>query len=538
MTPHKSKQLSADTKLTDPSSQTGVSRRTLLQSAVVLLGSAALIANPMGAFAKDSKTIVVAVPQYPSALEPILRNNTSTLQTIYSVYDRLLTIDFRTGELSPGLAESWEKINDTTYEFVLRDGLKFSDGSPVTASDVVFSFSDERILGPQGDGATVASQYHRTIEAVEALDDKIVRVMLKRVDPTILFKLGGWGTEIVSEKAFRAVGGWDGWADSPVGAGPYRIADHRQDEYLILEANEYYWRGEAPFERIEFRVIPESVVRVSGLIAGDFDLTTFVSPDQIAQINGADELGVVGGPAQNVRFLGFFQTEGVFTDPIVRRAVTHAIDRDLIVESIWRGRTEVAPGFQHPVYGDLFLEDIKPPKYDPDLARSLLEESSYNGEEVIYRTQTSAYPLELETAQIILEMLRAIGFNIRLKVLENWAQVKKEPTGSALFNSSALIAWPDPTGGMLRRFGPDLPFSKPPYTWINDEFYKLAEEFAVEPDLERRRAIHQRLQDIWQNEDPGGTVLFYNALFYGKKDEVSWEPLPTLYGGYGPFEQS
>ena len=513
-------------------------RRHLTPFTAILLGSLAVSVPGPTAWAQNADdTLVVAVPQSPSALEPVLRNNTSTLQTIYSVFDRLLTVDFHTGQVHPGLAESWVRIDLTTYEFTLREGVTFHDGTPLTVEDVVFSFSDERIEGPDGSRIATAMQYHGTIDTVEAVDERTVRVTTTQVDPTILIKLGGWGTEIVSQDAFEAMNGWEGWVDGPVATGPYRIVENRPDEFLILEAHDDYWRGTPQFERIEFRVVPESVVRINGLLAGDFDMITFVAPDQIPQIAQTEGFEVVGGSIQNVRKLTFFQTEGVFTDPVLRRAVSQAIDRQLIVDSIWQGLTEVAPGLQHPALGDLFLADLTAPAYDPDLARSLIERSSYDGELITYRTQTAAYPLELETAQIILEMLRAVGLNVELQVVENWDQVSAEPVASVLSNNSSLIAWPDPTGGLLRRYGPGTVHDRGAYFWRNEEFNALATEYRVTDDLAQRQDMHRRMLEIWQVEDPAAVALFYNALFYGKRDDVRWQPLPSLYAAYGPFEQ-
>ena len=508
-----------------------------IRTALIAICVFSLPSAPANAESPDD-VLIVAVPQSPGALEPVLRNNTSTLQTVFSVYDRLLTVDFRTGEIAPGLAESWEQIDATTYEFTLRDGVTFHDGGPVTVDDVIFSFSEERTQGPGGEGATVAHQYHGSIESVEAIDERTVRISLNQIDPTILIKLGGWGTEIVSKAAFEAAGGWDGWNNGPVATGPYRIVEHVQDEILVLEAHDDYWRGEPPYDRIEFRVVPESVVRLNGLLAGDFDMITFVSPDQIPQIEEAEGFEVVGGAIQNVRMLSFFLTEGLLADPLIRRAISHAIDRELIVATIWQGRTEVAPSLQHPVFGELFLQDVAAPAYDPDLARTLLEEAGYDGSEIVYRTQTAAYPLELQTSQIILEMLRAVGLNVRLEVVENWAQVEAEPTASTLVNNSTLIAWPDPTGGLLRRYGAGMFHDRDPWTWRNDEFNALAAEFRTAAELDRRLEIHGRLLEIWEKEDPAATVLFYNALFYGKRTDIDWAPLPTLYAAYGPFEQA
>ncbi|SDR45242.1 peptide/nickel transport system substrate-binding protein [Rhizobiales bacterium GAS113] len=508
-----------------------LTRRQTLQFGALLFAGASF--PTLGRAADAPKNLIVAIPQSPAALEPVLKNNTATVQTIFSVYDRLLAIDFKTGEVRPGLAESWEKIDPRTFEFKLRQGVKFHDGGEMTAEDVAFSFSKERISGPK-DGISVAAQYHRTIEKVELVDPNTVRFTTNQIDPAFLLKVGGWSAEIVSKKAFEAGGGWKNWATKPIGAGPYKIVENRQDEILILDAHKDYWGGSPAFERIEFRIVPEAVVRVNGLLAGDFHIATSLNPDQIDQVNAAPGLEIVGGPIQNVRTLNFATSNGILKDVRLRRAISHAIDRDGIVQSIWQNRTVVPHGFQDPAYGNTYLDDARVPTYDPDLAHKLIAEAGYKGEEIVYRSQSSAYPLELQTSQIIVEMLRDVGLNVRLEVKESWDQVYTKPIESIIWNESTLFAWPDPTGGLIRLYGSAGQFQRDPFNWSADEFNKVAGEFESTDDLKKRQELHRRLLDIVEHENPPCTVLFDNALFYGKRKNIPWAPYPTLYVDYGP----
>lgn len=505
-------------------------RRQTLKLGSLALATAAI---PQFSHAAAPKALIVAVPQSPLALEPVMRNNTSTLQTIYSVYDRLLRIDLATGKLNPGLATSWKKIDALTHEFSLRPDVKFHDGSAMTASDVVFSFSKTRTAGPK-EGVSVAGQYQRTIASVVAVNPMTVRIATIDPDPAILLKLAGWTTEVVSQKAFEAAGGWEGWAKKPIGTGPYRIVENRQDELLVLEAHAGYWGGVPPFSRIEFRVVPEAVVRANGLIAGDFHIATLLSPDQVDQINGNKDLESAGGAIQNIRTLNFATASGVLSSLQLRQAISHAIDRTALVESVWEGRTSVPSGFQDPAFGDLFLSDVNVPAYDPELARSLIKKSGYKNEPIAYRAQTSAYPLELQTSQIIVEMLREVGLNVQLEIKENWDQVYQKPFQSVIWNESTLFAWPDPSGGLIRLYGASGQFQRDPFSWKDETFNKLAAQFQTTEDASTRKNLSKQLIQIVQTDNPPCTPLFYNALFYGKRKDIAWAPYPSLYADFGP----
>ncbi|MCG8639751.1 MAG: ABC transporter substrate-binding protein [Desulfobacterales bacterium] len=499
----------------------------------LLCGTALLIlfAMPFTALAqKLPKAITVAVPQSPLALDPIVANSTSTQQSIFSVYDRLLYTSYTKAgniELQPGLAESWRQIDDLTYEFVLRPGVRFHDGKTMTADDVVFSFGPERQEG--FGGRSVAKQYFNSLKKVSVVDPLKVRFVLKHHDAAFLAKLGGWGAEIVSAKAFSEAGGWNGWSIKPIGTGPYKISEYRQDEILVLDVHDGYWGDRPPFSKIRLRVVPETSVRINGLLAGDFDMATLINPSHFDRIQSQNDFKVIGGPIQNIRTSAYITEGGVLSNLKIRQAISHAIDRQAIIDAIWNRQTRIPAGFQHPCIGNTYLEDIQVPAYDPDQARRLVKNAGYNGELIRYKSQTAAYPLELETSQIIVEMLRDVGLNVKLEVKENWSQVQEMPSGEVILNSSTLYAWPDQTGGLLRLWGPNGIFQKSPYSWVNQEFNDIYSKYGREKDISKRREMNRRLQAIYQVEESFGTVLFYQALFYAARTDLPWGPTPALH---------
>ncbi len=510
-----------------------LTRRTALKGAAAAAAAGTIPASAARAQAAP-RSIVVALPVYPVTMAPVLNNFTPTLRTQYNVFDTLLMLDFQNNmAVQPGLAETWRRVDDRTMELQLRSGVRFHDGSPLTAEDVVFTFSETHLNGPEG-APTVHGQYQANIERVEALDDMTVRVTTRAPDPILGSRLAAWTTQIASRAAFDAAGGWSGWQHRPIGTGPYRIAEAETDVRLVLEAFEDYWGGAPPFDRIEFRVVSELAARVNGLRAGDYDLITDVMPDQFGQIEADPDLEVIGGPIANIRQINLDTTGPWLSDVRVRRAMSLAVDRDLIIESLWGGRVDVPRGFQHPAFGSLYIPDYPAPRFDPDEARQLLREAGYSGEPLQFRTQVDQYPAELETTQIVVEMYRQVGLEFEISVRENWGQMLETPIHAAI-NGSTFMAMPDPLGMLWRLYGPNGFAQARTGMWTNAEFNQIGARLESTIDPDERREIHRRMMDIVQFEDPPFVTLHNNGFFYGKRRDVPWQPYESYFMDFGPF---
>ena len=511
-----------------------ITRRKLLKGASAAVAAGAIA--PTAARAQMApRSIVVALPVYPVSLAPVLNNFTPTLRTQYNVFDTLLMLDFQDNmAVRPALAEEWRRVDDRTMDLRLRPGVRFHDGGLLTANDVAFTFSNVHLNG-SGDGApTVHGQYQANIERVEALDDLTVRVTTRAPDPILDTRLAAWTTQIASRAAFEAAGGWAGWQHAPIGTGPYRIADVETDVRLVLEAFEDYWGGEPPFSRIEFRVVSELAARINGLRAGDYDLITDVLPDQFAQIEADPELEVVGGPIANILSTNIDTYGPWLSDVRVRRAMSLAVDRDLIIETLWDGRVDVPSGFQHPAFGDLYMLDYPAPRSDPDEARRLLREAGYAGERLTYRTQVDQYPAELATTQILVEMFRNVGLEFEISVRENWSQILERPL-NAVWNGSTFMAMPDPLGMLWRLYGPSGFAQARARSWTNAEFNALGARLESTLNADDRRQINRRMMDIVQFDDPPFVILHNNGFFYGKRREVPWATYESYLMDFGPF---
>ena len=398
--------------------------------------------------------IVVAVQENPDLLDPFLVISNVSYRVQDNIYDYLINTDYLHDlKQTPMLATEWHRVDDLTLEFTLREGVKFHDGSEMTAEDVAFSFGPERIMSPQSRGYAPSRPFLGTIDRVEATGRYKVRVITKQPDPLIERRLAGWGAQIVSKKAFLAAKDWDAWGRAPVGTGPYKVTQLKSGESITLTAHDDYWAGKPPAASVKFLIVPEIAARMAGLAAGDYDLITEVPPDQFKSVESDPRMQVVGGPILNHRVLVYEKYNPQLADVHVRRALNLAIDRQLLVDTFWQGRVTVTRSMQLPSFGALYNPDRPFPAYDPAKARAELKLSKYDGTPIPYRCIGSDYyPNEVATAQALIAMWKDVGINVELVLKENFAQVYAPP-GRGIANTSDTALYPDPVSELWRRYG-------------------------------------------------------------------------------------
>ena len=498
-----------------------MNRRTAFQ----LIGASAgvvLLGAPQISFGQDSDELIVALDDIPRQLDPLLNQLNPGYRTLWNIYDSLLTVDYAgDGAIQPALAESWERVDGRTIDLTLREGVLFHDGSPLTAEDVVFSFGASRRTDPDSPGFGTAQQFLNTIESVEALDDRHVRVTSSVDDPTLELRLTAWGSQIVSKAAFEAAGGFEGFAQAPVGTGPFRVASLSADA-LELEAFPEYWAGAPDIERLVFRQAPELSSRIAGLVSGDFDIIADVPADQFAPIEGDPNLEVVGGNVASMRVVKFDTRNETLKDPRVRKALSLAVDRQAIVDALWAGLVTVPHGHQLAAFGPLFDPDRPEYRYDPEEARRLLQEAGYNGEPIPYRIRVAAYGPELATAQVLVSMWEAVGANIDMQIKENFGQLMEYP-GTGMRNGVDPILVNDPVFGLWRSYN-----ESEREVWENEDFYTQGHILESSLDEGERKTAFDAMMDIF-DEDPPAIILHQMGVFYGKRKAVKWEPSQSVY---------
>ncbi|MCI4186800.1 ABC transporter substrate-binding protein [Dickeya dianthicola] len=512
----------------------------------------------------EETSISVAVQSMGKAgsLEAVDNNSTAARKYQNSIFEQLIALDLQDPNLSlkAGLAKEWKWINDKTLELKLREGVKFHNGDTMTAEDVAFSFSDERFgclpeqtaardkgetTFKRADGttgiippATVAASRETEwpmLDHVEVVDTSTVRFIMKAASFDTLLRLARLNyASIISKRGFMEAASWNAWAAKPIGTGPYKVDRLEPGNAIRLSANQNYWGGKPPIDKLNILVIPEAASRVNGLLSGEYDIVTDVGPDQIQLVEQSDHFNIVGVPVANIRFIALDETKGPLKNLKVRKALTHAIDRKTIVDALWNNRTAVPQGFQHPMFGDLFATDHKTPEYNPGLAKKLLTESGYKGERIAYRVHPDYYPNELNVAQYNLENLRATGFNIDFSVTEKANDPGPDRMMQDLSNTVyfaapiAILSNNCPGGTYNTKTNPKSGM------WQNDEFDKLCKVLETSTDRIEIKKSFTRALDIIENDDPGIIVLHQNIILYGKRSNIEWSPSAMFAMDFSP----
>ncbi|RXH36625.1 hypothetical protein XH99_06535 [Bradyrhizobium nanningense] len=483
-------------------------------------------------FAQDAgrTALRIAMQDLRVELDPLHARATAlvSFRVLESIYDKLFAIDYqRDGQIRPMLAESIEALDSTTYRVSLRKEVRFHDGGELTAEDVAFTFGAERMLAKDSPGFGVGQISFPSMSAVRATGRYTVEFSTKTPDPVFVKRLTSYGAGIVSKSAYLKAATFDQWARAPIAAGPYRVVEAVENRYIRLEAHGGYWGGRPPLKGIEFRMVREPAARVAGLRAGDFDIITTVAPDQFDILAADNRLDVVGGDTMSFRTLVYDSTTNeVLRDPRVRRAMNLAIDRQTVVNTIWRKRISVPPSHQHPAYGALYNRDRPIPRYNPEEVKRLLAEAGYKGAAIPFKTVGNYYTAELIETQAIAAMWRAVGLNVDIQMKENWAQVEDPLGGRGVNNSSDGTYYPDPAASFVSRWGSQSSFQQGGY-WRNDKFNALETTLLTAQDPAQRRAAYQEMLDIFDEIDPPGTVLHSLGEFFGKRANIKWTPTPT-----------
>ena len=333
---------------------------------------------------------------------------------LYALHDALVK-PMPKGQTTPSLAESWTASPDwKTYDFVLRNGVKFHNGDPVTAEDVKFSF--ERYRGG------VAPLLKDRVKEVRVVDARHVRFVMKEPWPDFMTFYGttasgaGW---IVPKKYVQKVGD-DGFIKAPIGAGPYRFVSQTPGIELVLEAFDGYWRKAPSVKRVVFKSVPDETTRAAALKRRDADVVYFLGGPVAEDIQKTPGLKLTAVRTNTVIFLDFteqWDPKSPWHDRRVRLAASHAIDRKTLNEAEQLGFAGIT-GNIVPRHMEFALA-IDPPAYDPKRAEQLLTEAGYpNGFDGGDLTPNPPY---FSMAEAIAGNLGAVGIKTRVRTMERAA---------------------------------------------------------------------------------------------------------------------
>ena len=370
------------------------------------------------------KTVVFSTSEGLNTIEATTVSATTTASTLFiHVYDPLLFSN-HDGTFEPGLATEWTVAEDgLSIEFTLREGVKYTNGNDFTADDVKFTY-EYLATSPQ-----TASTF--SCGTVDIIDDYHVRVNFDEPNGEFFSQQCMWG--IWDKETYDELGEAEAFVQN-IGTGAYIVENFTAGYELVLTKNEDWWGWDEHPEKVNnvdtviFRPITEETTRVAAIRSGELDLATYISADQVDIINAVDGYSAVIQDGQTFTYVCIQCAEGtVFADQKAREAFTHSIDRQLIVDSILGSGS---PAFWFVPEGCLGYEDTNEyNQYDPDLARQLLEESSYNGEEVRLISKTGAISRGNEVLQAMASMMTEVGFNVTLEIVEEATFAERRSAG-------------------------------------------------------------------------------------------------------------
>lgn len=453
-------------------------------------------------------TLTVAVSTEPAALIPYESNDTGTSYICSQIYEKLLTADSDMN-LQPGLAESWEVIDDTHYRFKLRDDVYFHNGEKLTADDVLYTF--EKCVESSATASTIGPV---DIANSKVEDDNTVVLALSKPYPAFLNCCAIDISGIVCKSAMEEDP--EGYAEKPIGTGPFKFVEWASGDYIKMEANDKWWGGDINFKTLMLRYIPEATTRAVEVQSGGVDVAQ-ITVAEIDTLEKEKNVTVLTQPILNTSFISYNCSVEPFNNVKVRQAISLAIDNDAIVEAANYGLGETAKSFLPPMVEGYYEADSEYQGYDVEKAKQLLAEAGYpNG----FSCTLISNARQAE-AEMIQAYLSEIGIDVKLNITDfpNWLD--------ALVNGKQEMyigGWTIPSGDMSEAFaafdsnefgsGGNRSF------YANEKADELIEVINTEMDKDVRNKAGEDLQQLLADECV--TVgLNVGSRFYAYRNNVS-----------------
>ncbi len=416
---------------------------------------ACTILTPLLAFSAQAQTLNMGSGGAVNSLDPHYYEATPNIVVSMHFFDALIDRDEQ-ARLRPALAESWKPISDTVWEFRLRPGVKWHDGRDFTADDVVFTIN--RVPNVPNSPSSFASSV-RDIDRMEVVDPLTIRFHTERPSPLLPTDLAA--IRIVSRHAGEGASTEDyNSGKALIGTGPYRFGAYRPGDRVEMVRNDTYWGGREPWERVNFRIIPNPAARTAAMLSGDVDLIDAVPGVDLPRLRATQNIQIresIGlrliyikmdfGDARPVPFVtdnnGQPLTQNPFRDIRVRRAINSAIDRNALATRVMEG-TAVPTGQWMPPGTYSYSPNVAIPAYDPEGARRLLTEAGFpQGFRLTIHTPSDRYPNDAKTSQAVAQMLTRVGIQTQVEALPWSAYTSRAAKREFSFR---LIGWASSTG--------------------------------------------------------------------------------------------
>jgi peptide/nickel transport system substrate-binding protein len=387
-------------------------------------------------FGQPKGELVVCQGAEIGSLDIARHINIPDINYTHQVFDMLYLRDGQ-GNPQPRLAVSYKLINDTTWEFKLRRGVKFHNGAVMTAKDVKFSI--DRMIDPQS--KVFFAHFYATIKEVKVLDDFTIQIITKSPDPLLLKRMSHnifiLPSDLLKEKGAEA------FFQHPIGTGPFKFVSWARNDRMVFEANEGYWDGPPKVKRVIFRPVPEVSTRIAELQTGNADIIVNIPPFLVPQVKDSPVTTVQSVPSGRAMFVYInCLTEGPLKNKKVRQALNYAVDKKAIIDNILKGSgVPMAIGITPYHWG--YDPSLNPYPYDPQKAKKLLAEAGYaSGLKLAFNSPSGRFLMDKEVSEAIVGMLNEVGVQTDMKIHEYGSYVQIL-TGKKL-QDLGFIGWGNP----------------------------------------------------------------------------------------------
>ena len=477
-----------------------------------------------------AQTLTLGTKLELNTLDPHFFNAFPTGSSHSTIYEALVSND-ENQKLQPALATSWKIVNDTTWEFKLRKGVKFHDGSDFTADDVIATY--ERVPNVPNSPNSFA-QFVRGIASISKQGDDTLVIRTKQPNPKLAFELSR--VLIVPAKIARSATTADfNSTRAAIGTGPYKVSEWVNGDRLVLTRNDAYWAGKQPWAKVTEKVIAKDPTRVAALLTGEVDAIDLPAIADLPRLRNDKRFTLSKGPAGLVHYIALDSARDVspnvtakdgkplaknpLKDSRVRKALSLAINRNAITERLMEGSAVPASQLVPTTYPGT-SQKLKPDAFDLAKAQALLKEAGWSdGFRIVLTATNDRYPNDAAIAQTIAQMWTKLGLKAEVEAIPGSvffgraskqdfsafaAQYGSEEAGSGI---RALIMTPDPAigAGTANRT-----------RYSNSKVDALAREALMQMDETKRSAWLEKAIEV-AIEDQAFIPVFYPIFDYAAK---------------------
>jgi peptide/nickel transport system substrate-binding protein len=509
-----------------------LSRRGLLKAGAGVAGAGAMMAAMpsilpgIGVLAQDGETLTFGLESDPRAVEPALGYDFTANVVICNITEGPMMVD-PSGALQTLLAESFEQPDQLTYIYNLRPGVKFHDGSDLTAADLIASI--ERVRNP-AIASPMAWMFDPT-ESIEATGDMQVTITLAEPSGTFQYVLSTTAGHVMPKSLIDST--LDTPTQSPIGTGPYKFDSWEAGSEITLQKHDEYWQeGKPYFQTAVFKIITDPTTRSAGLSTGELQMVRDIPPDQLEVVTGIENIELLEVVGYGCEMVVMRNDQEPFTDLKVREAVSKAIDVPSILTNLYKNAAVQSNSTTvPPTMPGSAADQLSPVAFDVEAARAALAESSVPDGFDTKLLVDSENTLRVAEAQAIQQMLLEIGINVEIEQVPQADRITAFQTGE--YEGMAFHEWgadfPDANGMLLPLF---LSTSVPPQNnqsyYSNPEVDTLLNGAEAEADAETRTQMLIDAQKLIAADMPI-IWLDHNKWFMAKDTSLTGYTIHPLF---------